>query len=70
MRRALNLRLVFFAFSALALGIFGYMQWALADLFHGQKLSIGEQCTEADLMATEKENPNKMLFISCGGFLE
>jgi hypothetical protein len=36
-----------------------------------QKLSMGDECKNApDSQVSAKTNPNKMLFISCGGFLE
>ncbi len=33
----------------------------------GNKVSVDDQCKDP---GAQKENPNKMLFISCGGFLE
>lgn len=40
---------------------------ALQSIMAGSKLSAAE-CTDTDSAAVS--NPNKMLFISCGGFLD
>ena len=35
------------------------------------KLASGDECApDTSLQQVPKQNPNKMLFISCGGFLE
>jgi len=44
------------------------------DLIHaksGGVLSrVDDQCNDPAQQGAQKENPSKMLFISCGGFLE
>ncbi len=44
------------------------------DLLHaksGGSLALSDdQCTDPAQQGVKKENPNKLLFISCGGFLE
>jgi hypothetical protein len=37
--------------------------------YYGSALSIANECTPGNSSAA-KMNPNKMLFVSCGGFLQ
>lgn len=49
---------------------FMHMVWNRA-LFQQGKISKGDQCGDDVIGQTApRTNPNKMLFISCGGFLE
>jgi hypothetical protein len=36
---------------------------------YGSPLSIGNECSPGNSSA-QRTNPNKMLFVSCGGFLQ
>lgn len=45
-----------------------YTHALLQNLAHGAKLSAADHCEDSS--AAPKANPNKMLFISCGGFLD
>ncbi len=52
---------------AAALNVWAYVYAMLNRAAPGAKVSSAE-CTDTETAA--KQNPNKMLFISCGGFLE
>lgn len=60
-------RHVFVALSALAAIA---VAWVMSSpLVAGAKTAAAPMCTDAETEGQTKENPNKMLFISCGGFL-
>ena len=65
--RRLSLIVVALAFSVLLnLYLFAHALWKSA----APKLAVGDSCDEKSVSSSPKENPNKMLFISCGGFIE
>jgi hypothetical protein len=57
---------MFLTFAAAFVGTFPFVQKfapvAQADV-------AGDQCAVAEAEAAERTNPNRILFISCGGFL-
>ncbi len=61
------LLLVFAGLAALALNLYLYAQ-AFLQHVSGGSVARADECLPGD--GAPKENPNKMLFISCGGFLE
>ncbi len=66
---ARSVLLVLVTVFGLALSLYMYAQ----DFFHAKsdgRLSVADQCENPALENAGKENPNKMLFISCGGFFE
>ncbi len=54
--------------AALVLNVAVYVHGLFNSAPQSLKLSLGEECTDDSQAPTT--NPNKMLFISCGGFLE
>jgi len=58
-----------FIFSlVLAAYLFTYGLWK--SVFHSGKLSLTNECTDPTAESGARVNPNKMLFISCGGFID
>lgn len=45
-------------------------EWVQAATLSQGSLSIADTCENPASASAHKENPNKMLFISCGGFLD
>lgn len=54
---------------AMLLSAYIFSRDVVRSLVGGGKLSAAE-CTDAAAAQTTSQNPNKMLFISCGGFLD
>ena len=50
--------------------LFSVLVQYIRDGRYGEALSLGGACQEPHYNAGGKTNPNKALFISCGGFLE
>ena len=56
---------------SLALNVYLRAHALLNKDVSGTRLTTGNECTDdPHAYETQKTNPNKMLFISCGGFLE
>ena len=55
---------------AAVLNAYLFFQAAVQKISASGKVSIENECTDPSGVSLKKENPNKMLFISCGGFLE
>ncbi len=69
----MNIRRISLIFAALAFSIllnlylFPNALWKSAV---APKLAAGDSCDEGSVPSSPKVNPNKMLFISCGGFID
>ncbi len=67
--------LVFFGLAALSVALGSYMiMWSsrlsISVSGHVSSAAIPNACLPGQISAIKKENPNKMLFITCGGFLD
>lgn len=58
------------ALSMAAVNAYFFSQTLFAGSVAAPKLAVGEACVDEQEAAPAAENPNKVLFISCGGFLE
>ena len=54
---------------ALGLNVYLVMHALMSKGSAGQKLA-SEECVNPDTAAPSQTNPNKLLFISCGGFID
>lgn len=68
------MKLRVFVFSAMVIGLMASLfllayQPIARALSRSVILGEGEKCSPDAPKATEKENPNRIFFISCGGFL-
>ncbi len=66
---------IFFGLAALGLTIGATMalwsaRFGTSVFGHKSSLSVSNTCLPGQASVLKKENPNKMLFISCGGFLD
>ena len=59
-----------FTFFALLTTLFFFQDLFQKTYARMNKLSAGDQCSDEATASQPKVNPNKMLFVSCGGFLE
>jgi hypothetical protein len=58
------------ALSMAAVNAYFFSQTIFAGSAAAPKLAAGEICVDEKDATPSAENPNKVLFISCGGFLE
>lgn len=58
------------AISTVALNTYFFSQSIFASASESPKLATADQCVDEKAEAAPAENPNKVLFVSCGGFLE
>jgi hypothetical protein len=56
--------------TAFALGLVVYAYVHQYFVSKSATVAKADTCDLSEAQGSEKQNPNKMLFISCGGFLE